>query len=263
MVRKTRRHTSSKKAGVSSIPELRRSFEYIEEFVDNKLRQHESRDKICKDLRKEWRQVFMKDLNKTAAAAFVEDRAHHTMRRRTIRRKSTKGGSLATAPLAGAPLEYATRAGVYLAPGQIPQGEHLPMSNGSPSSFGSYVDYISKGFTNPAIGQTYDPVQGQAPWPVPYESTGNNTTKGGSRSRRHTKRRVLKRGGGLLSGAMSSTSSFLDQVFTRPIFSTAPPTVFQDGQDGWHGKQLGMSPDQVQRPPSYLLGSVYPKEIHI
>ena len=61
MIHKTRKHSNHGK-GVYSIPELRRSFEHIEAFVDEKLKSKDSKDKISKDLRKEWMKVFNKPL---------------------------------------------------------------------------------------------------------------------------------------------------------------------------------------------------------
>jgi len=269
MVRKTRKHGKHGKpslSGINSIPELRRSFEYIEDFVDKKLH-HESKAHICKELRKEWRRVFMKELNKKSAEAFIEDRLlhkgkhsdskHSDSKHRTIRRK---GGAV----LAGAPLEYATRAGNYLAPGQVPQAGHLPLSQGGESNYGYFNKYIDAGFVNPTPGKLYDPVEGQASPIVPYAATGSNQVmKGGKRVTRGSRklRRSKKRGGGLLNGMMDSTGAFLNQAFTRPIFSSSPAGILQDGQDIWHGKPVGMSPDQVQRSPSYSLGPIYPKAI--
>ena len=132
MVRKTRKHSSHKKLkGIYSIPELRRSFEHIESYVNGKIAQKESKEKLVKDLRKEWSKVFFKDLDKKSAESFVSDRLSKKHKRRTL-----KGG----AALAGAPLDYTTRQGIYLAPGQIPTAAgHLPLSDGSKSSFGSFV----------------------------------------------------------------------------------------------------------------------------
>jgi hypothetical protein len=147
MVRKTRKHHSKKSKKGShalTIPELRRSFEHIEHFVDEKIHSNESKDKIVRDLQKEWYHVFVKELRKKSAEEFVEERMKQckmTRRHRTLRRK---GGSSA---LAGAPLDYMTRQGVYLAPGSIPTNAgHLPLSDGKESVFGSFVNYVSKGF---------------------------------------------------------------------------------------------------------------------
>lgn len=165
MVRKTRKNTQHRKEkGVYSIPELRRSFEYIEKSVDEKIHKKDSREKMSRDLRKEWRSIFMKDLDKKSAEAFIDDRMKHTVgskgRRRTRR---IRGG----AAIAGAPLDYMTRQGVYLAPGLIPdKAGHLPLTGDKPSDFGSYLRYVSKGFSVgvPEPGQSYDPVPGQTAW---------------------------------------------------------------------------------------------------
>ena len=222
MPRKTRKHGSHKKSkGIYSIPELRRSFEHIESYINGKIAHKESKEKLVKDIRKEWSKVFFKDLDKKSAESFVSDRLSKKHKRRTL-----KGGGVA--PLAGAPLDYITRQGIYLAPGQIPDSEgHLPLSNGDTSSYGSFVPYVDKGFWNPEPGRSYDPVPGQTRFPtsVPV-GMGYNTvhfaTKGG---KRNTKRRV--RGGG-------------------PI-----PSVIKDMRSLWYGVPTGPSPDQVQREVHY------------
>ena len=227
MVRKTRRHSARKsEKGIASIPELRRAFEHIEDVVDRKLKQKVPKEEISKELRKEWHGVFFKALDKKSADAYVEERMSQKGRRvtRRARRSSrSKGGAQA---IAGAPLDYMTRQGVYLAPGQIPTAQgHLPLSSGAPSAFGSYVQYVDKGFWNPEPGQSYDPVPGQPPWPVVPAGMGSNLVKGG--------KRALRRGGSL--------QSVLAQIGTRPVPSSVPAGVLQDAQDSWHGKQLNQS----------------------
>ena len=237
MVRKTRKHSKSE---VHTIPQLRRLFEDIEEFVDSRIQKHEAKDTLSKELQKEWKRVFMKELNKKDADAFVEDRMktkkilRHTMKK--------KGGSQpiiggALTPLAGAPLDYSTRQGVYLAPNSIPVNGQLPLQKGA--GYGSYVDYVNSGFWNPEDSSTYDPVPGQQPWPQPYASTGSNavSVKGGSRLKKSKKSRKVRGGNALLT-----------QAFTRPFGSDAPPSILQDMQSMAYGQQMGSSPDQVQRP---------------
>jgi len=227
MVRKTRRHSARKsEKGIASIPELRRAFEHIEEVVDRKVKQKVPTEEISKELRKEWHGVFFKVLDKKSADAYVEERMSQKGRRvtRRARRSSrSKGGAQA---IAGAPLDYMTRQGVYLAPGQIPTAQgHLPLSSGAPSAFGSYVQYVDKGFWNPEPGQSYDPVPGQPPWPVVPAGMGSNLVKGG--------KRALRRGGSL--------QSVLAQIGTRPISASVPAGVLQDAQDSWYGKQINQS----------------------
>jgi hypothetical protein len=72
-------------------------------------------------------------------------------------------------------------------------------------------------------------------------------------------KRRLRKGG----GPIESAGAFLSQAFMHPIPSSSPPGILQDMQGGLYGKQLGLSPDQVQRPPSYSLGSMYPTPFSI
>lgn len=224
MVRKTRRHSARKaEKGIASIPELRRAFEHIEEVVDRKVKQKESKEEISKELRKEWHSVFFKVLDKKSADAYVEERMSQKGRRVTRRAQRSRRSKGGAQPIAGAPLDYMTRQGIYLAPGQIPTAQgHLPLSSGAPSAYGSYVQYVDKGFWNPEPGISYDPVPGQPAWPVVPAGMGSNLVKGGKRS--------LRKGGSL--------QSVLSQLGTRPIPSSVPPGILQDGQDRWYGKQL-------------------------
>jgi hypothetical protein len=260
MVRKTRRHHSEKKAkGIYSIPELRRSFEHIEEYVNEKIALKESKEKLIKDLRKEWSRVFFKELDKKSAEAFVSDRLNkkHPIRRRTVKHRGGVGAQLPNTrtPIAGTPNDYTTRQGMYLAPGQIPdKAGHLPLSDGGKSNFGSYVKYVDSGFWNPEPGRSYDPVPGQTRFPTSTPvGMGDNTvhfsSKGGKR-----RSRKARRGGALLGATLS-------QAFNHPISASSPPGVLMDMQDMWYGKNVGPSPDQVQRSVDYKLGSVYPKPV--
>ena len=254
MVSKTRknpRHKKNKNRGVYSIPELRRSFEHIEKFVDDKIHKKESLEKITRDLRKEWTQIFMKELDKKSAEAFIGDRMKHTGRRRITRKQ---GGGAA---LAGAPLDYTTRQGVYLAPESIPdKAGHLPLSGNAPSNFGNYLAYVDKGFqvSVPESGQSFDPVKGQTTWPQVPAGMGSNrvhfSQQGGSKGSKGSKRRIRK-GGGVITDQMGAT---LRQAFSHPMGSASPPSVGQDMQDRWYGRPVGPSPDQVQRQVSFHNG---------
>lgn len=222
MVRKTRRQTGKQLKGVYTIPELRRSFEHIESFVDRKIYEGDSKEKLVKELKKEWSHVFLKELDTKSAEAFINSRFSHkqTSRRKTIRHRGGAG------PISGAPLDYTTRAGMYLAPGQIPdKNGHLPLSDGAKSNFGSYVEYVDKGFSVgiPEPGYKSDPVPGQTRFPtsVPVGMGSNEvhfSTKGGSRR----KSRKLRRGG----------AAIISQAFMRPIPASTPPQgVLRDMQD--------------------------------
>lgn len=259
MVHKTRKHTTQqKKKGIDSIPELRRAFEHIEQFVDAKLAKKESKEHISKALRKEWFHVFHKELKKPAADAFVHDRSNekHEVkhdRRRTVR----KGGSLQ--PLAGAPLDYTTRPGIYLAPGQRPDANGgLPLSRaqsggvqGAP--YGSFVQYVDGGFFNPEIAQSYDPVPGQATWPHPAADMGSNVFKGGAKGQLRSSQRKVR---GKMQGGypLEDAGERISHAFgTRLIPTSVPPSALQDAETWMRSGKLGASPDQVQREVPYLL----------
>ena len=268
MVRKTRhsKHTHKYKSMANdrhsktkTIPELRRSFEYIEDYVDAKISKHESKENIIKSLCKEWKKVFMKDLNKSASESMVSWRMNQKKKHspRTIRHR---GG--ASQMLVGAPIDHSTHPGVYVQPGQIPSN--------SGSTYGNYIEHVNGGFWNPMIGQTLDPLVQQSPWPVPYKDTGSNlfSAKGGRRTRKSMKGSKGMKGmrgtRGTRGGSMFDTAgATLTQAFNRPIPSSMPATNLQNMQDSWSGKDIwqGMSPDQVERVPPYAIGSLYPKTV--
>jgi hypothetical protein len=265
MVQKTRKNKQHRKEkGVHTIPELRRSFEHIEKTVDEKIYKKESCEMITRDLRKEWHKIFMKDLDTNSAKAFIDDRMKHTMgmkgQKRRRRTRKTRGG----AAIAGAPLDYITRQGVYLAPGLIPDSlGHLPLTGNKPSDFGSYIQYVSKGFSVgvPEPGQSYDPVPGQTSWPQVPLGMGSNAVhfaqqKGGSR-------RKIRRGGSFLGDKMAATGAILDQAFSHPFSASVPPGLGQNIQSIWQGTDVGSSSDQVQNSPRYQMSNMYPKAITI
>ena len=240
MARKTRKHTKGKK-GVHTIPELRRAFEHIEEAVDEMIQSKNSKETMVPHLRKEWMKVFHKSLDKKSADAMI---AHRMESRHHVR--AHKGG----AALAGAPLDNVTRPGIYLDQGRIP-GADGGLTKTVGGGYGSYVQYVDSGFSNPEIAQQSDPVGGQSVFPMaPPVGMGSNaftpSMKGG-------KRKTRKFRGGMAA---------LQQAFLRPIPADVPPTnpAF-DLQRMINGVTSNASPDQTQRPPTYSLGSVYPSAV--
>jgi hypothetical protein len=203
----------------------------MEEYVAKKIASRQTTAQITKDLQGEWKKKFGKPLDERSAHAFIEDmrtkpRPHVTKGKRTIRHR---GGALH-----GAPLTDTMRAGIALAPASIPMGGHLPLSGGAPSTFGSFVDYISGGFRVP---EPSGHMTGKFGWPQPYSTTGSNATpmKGGTRrvGRRDKKRTV--RGGGRL-GDLLPNSPVLNQVMMRPIPSQPVPSTLQTIQSAWKGQ---------------------------
>jgi hypothetical protein len=229
MTRRTIRRTSKQ---IQSIPALRAAFEGMEQHVRDVSAMTISEKMKIKRIRDEWNRIFSRALTVASAEALLKEYASRTT-----------GGTLSPAPL-----DHATRAGLYLAPGQIPDADGgIPLSGQAGGAYGSYHSYVDSGFSNPAMAQSYDPVDGQSPWPTPSPTTGSNLV-GGRRAKpsRSTKRRVR---GGAFAGTY--VGAVLDQAFQRPISSSAPPGVLQDMQDMWHGGKVGDSPDQVQRAVHY------------
>lgn len=236
MVRKTRKSHSKKDEGIMSIPELRQSFEHIEEYITSMKLKGKSRSEMVKELCKEWRLVFHKDLPKKSAEEYVD----HVISIKKNTRKTLRKSGGAAVPLAGAPPGYDTRAGLYVAPGE---------------GYGSYTTYINKGFWNPQEAQRLDPVIGQTHYVTHTpKGMGDNTVsfKGGNSNKRGT--RKVRRGGGVLNT--------VQQLFSRPIPASSPPSILFDAQSAFHSENLGSSPDQVQRHPEYMLGKVIPTPVN-
>ncbi len=66
------------------------------------------------------------------------------------------------------------------------------------------------------------------------QGMGDNTVHFSAKGGKRGSTRKLRRSGG-----------------TRLIPASVPPTVLQDMQDMWYGRQVGPSPDQTQRLPQY------------
>lgn len=253
MSHKTKRAKRTKHA-IQTIPELRRSFDYIDEFVKNRIVSGVSKDQLVKEVQREWLRVFSKRLQKKNATAFVEHMMSQTSHRRGLRitkkRARTHGGVAAF-------MDPTTQPGPYLAMGMPPTATgNYPLANGAPSAYGSLTTYIGKGFQTPEIASNMDPIKGQSVFPTPPPSMGSNLVRGGSRALRYRK----KHQGGALSALVGSA---LTQAFTRPIHSGDVPSPLQGGQAAWMGRPIGVSPDQVQRTPSYLIGGIPPTPINL
>jgi len=243
MVRKTRKsHSYSKKdEGIMSIPELRQSFEHIEHFITSMKLKGESKSEMIKGLCKEWRAVFHKDLPKKSAEEYIE----HVIATKKNSRKTTRksgGASASATPIAGSPIGYTTHAGLYTAPGE---------------GYGIYTKYVNDGFSNPEPAYKLDSAIGNAQYVTHTpKGMGDNTVsfKGGKRST-HSNTRKVRRGGGVLNT--------VQQLFSRPIPASSPPSIMFDAKTAFHSDKLGPSPDQVQRQPDYMLGKVMPQAVKI
>ena len=212
-----------------TIPQLRKAFEHVETFVE--IHSQKPKRELIQLFQEEWKKTFYKEIDHKDAEAYVEH-ALTEISQKDPRHRKHSGGAQA---IAGAALLTDTRPGVYISPG---------VNNGSYAEVPAYVD---KGFWNPAIARTYDPVQGQTTFPVyPPATMGSNAAlKGGAR--RKTQRGSRNQKGGSILGAMT-------QFFTmRPIFSTVPPTnVGDDATTAAMAKPLPQSPDPSQSRTPFL-----------
>jgi hypothetical protein len=237
------RSLKGKKSAFQTIPELRRSFDYIDEFVRHRLSAGIPKEQLVKEVQREWFRVFSKRLDKKNATAFVEHLMERAPRRRGLRttqKRRKQDGGVAPA------MDPTTQPGAYLASGSIPTpAGAYPLANGAPSAYGSLTAYISKGFQVPEIA-----APALTTWPSPAPNMGSNRVQGGRAIR-------AKRKGGSLAG------SLLTQAFTRPFQSSAPPSIAQDAQTAWYGRELGASSDQIQRQPHYQVSDSVPKPVSV
>ena len=208
-----------------TIPQLRKAFEHVETFVE--IHSHIPKKELVHMFQEEWKKTFYKEIDTNDAEVYVEHALAEISQKNPKHRKHSGGAQ----PLSGAPLLHDTRPGVYISPG---------VNSGS---YAQVPDYIDKGFWNPAIGRTYDPVQGQTSYPIyPPATMGSNAVlKGGTRRRRKN-----QKGGGILD----AVTQFLTM---RPIFSTVPPTnIGDDATTAAMAKPLPQSPDPSQSRTPFL-----------
>lgn len=251
MRRKTQKHNKKRHirpTAIQTIPELRLSFDYIDEFVKHRIQSGTSKEQLVKEVRREWERVFSKSLQKKNATAFVEHMMERFSKRRGLRgtRKRTRGG---VAPF----MDPTTQQGLYLASGKPPTtAGHFPLANQATSVYGSLSSYLTKGFQTPEQSVGLDPIKGQTQYATsaPLATNAVLQMKGGRRR--------------LRGGAPTLVGTLLQQFTTRPVPSSSPPNMGQDAQTAWYGRNLGSSPDQAQRSPPYALGdSVFPKLVNV
>lgn len=173
-VKRRSKSTRAKSAGpVLSIPELRKSMEYISEYTESLLSKgSKSVDAMAKEFAAEWKKVFGKSLSLSAAKNYIR---HVLGGRKGKKTRKQRGG----ATLAGAPLDYMTRPGV-------------------PLPYGNYLEYVQKGFWNPepAILKDCGTQQGV----LPSATVGTNVVG-------------KMNGGGLLDSVGSAIGAFAMRPF--------------------------------------------------
>lgn len=245
------------KYAIQSIPELRRSFDYMDEFLTHRIQSGTPKETLIKEIQEEWGRVFGKRMQKQNATAFVEHQMELASRRRRPLRGKTRRHRGGVAPMA----DPTTQPGVYLASGlPLTASGQYPLANGAASAYGSGVSYMNKGMMGyPEQSMGSDPIKGQSAFP---SSANSPLLKGGARGGAPRSYRKTHRRSG---GALPLVGSALTQMTVKPFPSTPPPpTVAHDAQRAWYGGIVGPSPDQVQRGPNYQLGdSMFPKMVNV
>lgn len=240
---------------VQTIPELRKSFDYIDQFVANRIQSGIPKEQLVKEVQREWLRVFSKRMEKKSATAFVEHQLELSARKRKGKGRRThrrhRGG---VAPA----MDATTQPGVYLASGLPPTSNGAyPLANGASSVYGSLTAHITKGLMAPPEQSILsDPVKGQSVFP---SSASSPLLKGGARGRLPRARRSK-------GGAIPLIGAPLNQMATRPIpADIPPPTILRDAQTAWYGQSpVGAPSDQVQHGPPYQLkDSMFPKMVNV
>jgi hypothetical protein len=237
---KTKKANKTKKASktvhdsIMTIPELRRAFEHVEEFVE--LHHTVPLDKLITQFQAEWQKTFHKEVDRGSARAYVEHVLSQVEHKKPKHRRHY-GGAMA---LTGAPLDYTTRPGLYITPG-VDQG-----------SYAVVPKYVDSGFWNPEQARDYDPVPGQTHYvTMTPAGMGSNEVhfKGGSLGK--GKRKSRKQQGGDFLGDMFTAAK---QLMFNPQVATVPPlNPLDDTVRVFRGLPVGPSPDASQRLPNYIL----------
>ncbi len=241
--KKSKRHGKTKKArksnqshdGIMTIPELKRAFEHVEEYVE--LHHTVPLNKLVPMFQEEWKKTFYREVDKGSAKAYVQH-ALKQLEHKPKKERRHYGGAIA---LTGAPLDYTPRPGLYVTPG-VDQG-----------SYAVVPKYVDSGFWNPEQGRDYDPVPGQTHYVTRTpEGMGSNAVHfGGSRNRTQKQRQQKQQKGGDFLGDMWVAAK--QAIFNPQIAMVPPPNPIDDGIRAFRGLPVGPSPDASQRGPNYIL----------
>lgn len=193
MVSKTRKTSKNVSKDILTVPDLRRSFERIDRFVESKVLRLSEKEGV-QAFRKEWKKVFGQ-IGEQAAKDYLQ-----FMRANKGQKQKQKGGAVTV--LSPAPVGYDLRGGEpnvsvppYVAGGMAPPADSLPQAGGV--------------FLPPAADL------GSNEW-VPQ--------KGGRRRGKKTRRSRQK------GGALPSFGTAFAEFTSRPLGMSSPPTASQDLQ---------------------------------
>lgn len=202
MAKKARTHKMKKHGKLLSIPQLRKSFDHIDEWVESHVRKGPVKG-LVPAFQAEWKKTFHREVDSSAAEAYLSLK-QHSAPRITRKHKQSGGG----ANLAGAPLDYTTRPGVYGVYGNFPQYVSSGLS--------FYNDINKDGLTSQCGKENITPE-------IPA-SMGSNAVgqKGGRHRSRKYKTRKQKGGAGNL---LQTAAAVTDVMANRPFAASSPPTA--------------------------------------
>ena len=231
--RKTKTQKAKKQNAVMTIPQLRKAFEHVETFVE--IHCQKPKAELVHMFQQEWKKTFRKEISTQDAEAYVEHAVQEISAKDPKHRKHSGGAqAIAGAAIYGGE----TRPGVNISPG---------VDGGSYAQVPAYVD---KGFWNPSIGRTYDPVPGQTSYPAYTPAgLGSNRVTGGTRKAKAGKKgkQEKQQQGGSIMGAINQF------IGMRPIFSMNPPTnILDDATTAYMAKPGPQSPDPSQTRTPYV-----------
>ncbi len=218
-IKTRRRRGGGSKSKPLSIPELKHSFDELDAGVREILKSGAAAEQQTKKFQKLWQSIFHRPVPKEAAESYLAiKRSAPVAPPKANTTRKMKGGA---APIAGAPLDYMTRPGVDGTYGSFPAYQTSGLAfYDKINQEGMYQECGIKDFTAK----------------VPA-NMGSNLAGGGARAKSHT------------GGALSDVARV---AINRPFAPSVPPSVGQDVQDYFAGKQLGPSPDPSESKLKYI-----------
>jgi hypothetical protein len=233
MVRKTRKLSKKVESSAAlTIPQLRKSFEHIEKFVQKKVL-HMSEKEGLKAFCKEWKKTFGTISEESAKDYLQYMRSHN---------KTQKGGAVTVLSPAGL-------------------GYEMSQPSGPGVTNPSYPAYLSGGFLPPPMDSVAATCGKPNAFLPPAADTGSNAwvpmKGGGRRGPRKSKKQKQKQkqSGGSLGTALS-------EFITRPFGMGSPSTMLQDaghrlsGQTGLASPRPEINTLSFTQPPTVFNASI-------
>jgi hypothetical protein len=203
MAKKARTHKMKKQGKLLSIPQLRKSFDHIDEWVESHVRKGHVKE-LVPAFQAEWKKTFHREVDASAAEAYLSLKQHSAPR--VTRKHRQSGGGAA---LQGAPLDYSTRPGVYGVYGNFP--EYVS------SGLRFYNDINQDSLTAQCGKENITP-------DIPASMGSNEVAQKGGR-RRSRKYKTRKQKGGAQPSLLQTAAAVTDVMVNRPFPASSPPTA--------------------------------------